>query len=119
MHLAWQPSLLDGGAIEADASFRGLTRRELGDGAWVDHVPGWCRGADSLFERLLREVPWRGRDVRMYDRTVTEPRLTHRWHAGEEPAPPAELQDMALLLGARYGIEFSHNECCQAAIISG
>jgi alkylated DNA repair dioxygenase AlkB len=107
VHLAWQPSLFDGGAIEVDASFRGLTRRELGDGAWVDHVPGWCRGADALFERLLQEVPWRGRDVHMYDRTVTEPRLTHRWHAGEEPAAPDELLDMARLLGERYGVGFT------------
>jgi alkylated DNA repair dioxygenase AlkB len=105
--LAWQPSLLGAGPVEVDPGFAGLHRRELAEGAWVDHVPGWCRGADGLFERLLREVPWQGRDVRMYDRTVTEPRLTHRWRLGEEPAPPAELLGMARLLGQRYGVAFS------------
>jgi alkylated DNA repair dioxygenase AlkB len=105
--LAWQPSLLGAGPVEVDPGFAGLHRRELAEGAWVDHVPGWCRGADGLFERLLREVPWQGRDVRMYDRTVTEPRLTHRWRLGEEPAPPAELVGMARLLGQRYGVAFT------------
>lgn len=75
----------------------------------VDHVPGWCRGADQLFERLLREVPWQGRDVRMYDRIVTEPRLTHRWeHAPTaEPVAPEDQRVMADLLGARYGVAFT------------
>jgi alkylated DNA repair dioxygenase AlkB len=105
--LAWQPSLLDAGPVEVDPGFGGLHRRELAGGAWVDHVHGWCRGADGLFERLLRDVPWQGRDVRMYDRTVTEPRLTHRWVLGEDPAPPAELVGMARLLGERYGVAFT------------
>ena len=59
---AWQPSLLDGGAVGFDDAFVGLQRRELADGAWVDNGPGWCRGADELFARLLAETPWRGRD---------------------------------------------------------
>ena len=105
--LAWQPSLLGAGPVEVDPGFAGLHRRELAEGAWIDHVPGWCRGADGLFERLLRDVPWHGRDVRMYDRTVTEPRLTHRWRLGEDLAPPAELVGMARLLGQRYGVAFS------------
>lgn len=105
--LAWQPSLLGAGPVEVDPGFAGLRRRELAQGAWVDHVPGWCRGADGLFERLLCDVPWQGRDVRMYDRTVTEPRLTHRWRLGEDPAPPAELVGMARLLGQRYEVAFT------------
>jgi hypothetical protein len=32
-HIAWQPSLLDGGAIGFDDAFAGLRRRELADGA--------------------------------------------------------------------------------------
>lgn len=105
--LAWQPSLLDDGDVEVDVAFHGLRRRELADGAWVDHVPAWCGGADGLFERLLRGTPWRGRDVRMYDRTVAEPRLTHRWRLDDGDPPPAELATMAGVLGARYGVEFT------------
>jgi alkylated DNA repair dioxygenase AlkB len=105
--LAWQPSLLDAPVLEVDRSFAALHRRELTDGAWVDHAPGWCRGADALFARLLADTPWSGREVRMYDRVVPEPRLTHRWRLDDGPAPPAELCEMAEVLSERYGVAFT------------
>jgi alkylated DNA repair dioxygenase AlkB len=105
--LAWQPSLLDAGTVGFDEAFSGLRRRELTDGAWVDHQAGWCRGADELFARLLEQTPWRGRTVHMYDRTVVEPRLTHRWVLDEGPRPPDDLQEMARVLSDRYGVRFS------------
>jgi alkylated DNA repair dioxygenase AlkB len=109
MDLAWQPSLFDGpgAAVRAHADFAGLRRHELGDGAWLDVAPRWCDGADALFARLLTEVDWGPqRQVRMYDAVVAEPRLTHRWELGGEPAPP-ELVEMGRLLGRRYGVEFT------------
>ena len=36
-----------------------VRRRALSHGAWVDVRPGWLAGADELFGRLLRAVPWR------------------------------------------------------------
>ena len=105
--LAWQPSLLDAPVLELDRSFAALHRRELAEGAWVDHEPAWCRGADALFARLLAETPWSGREVRMYDRVVPEPRLTHRWRLDEGPAPPDELCEMAEVLSGRYGVAFT------------
>ena len=97
--LVWQPSLLDGLEVAA------ARRHELGHGAWVDIAPGWCAGAEELFARLLAETPWGGpRRVRMYDRVVSEPRLTHRWPLAE--APP-DLAAMARELSARYGVEFT------------
>lgn len=105
--LAWQPSLLDGGAVGFDDTFAGVARQELADGAWVDHRPGWCRGADELFARLLEQTPWQGRTVQMYDRAVVEPRLTHRWVLDEGPPPPDGLAEMADALSARYGIRFT------------
>ena len=109
LDLAWQPSLLDAAAdgVEIDAAFLEVRRRELGEGAWVDHGPGWCGGSDELFARLLVATPWSGRDVRMYDRIVREPRLTHRWRLDEDPAPPAELQEMARVLSRRYAVAFT------------
>jgi alkylated DNA repair dioxygenase AlkB len=115
---AWQPSLFDGGPVAFDGAFTGIRRRELTDGAWVDHRPGWCRGADELFARLLEATPWRGRSVRMYDRTVVEPRLTHRWvvdgggRSGHGPAPdpappPDDLREMADVLSRHYGVRFT------------
>jgi alkylated DNA repair dioxygenase AlkB len=105
--LAWQPSLLDTSAVEIDPEFHGLRRRELDHGAWVDHAPGWCGGADALFARLLRDTAWSGREVRMYDRIVPEPRLTHRWRLDDGPAPPVELCEMAGVLSVRYGVAFT------------
>ncbi|OZM78993.1 alpha-ketoglutarate-dependent dioxygenase AlkB [Pseudonocardia sp. MH-G8] len=105
--LAWQPSLLDAPALELDRGFGELRRRELAEGAWVDHAPGWCRGADTLFARLLEETPWSGREVRMYERVVPEPRLTHRWRLDDGPAPPGELREMAGVLSERYGVAFT------------
>jgi alkylated DNA repair dioxygenase AlkB len=105
--LAWQPSLLDDGVVEYDDEFTGLRRRELGDGAWVDHQPGWCRGADGLFARLLEQTPWGGRTVHMYDRVVAEPRLTHRWHLDEGAPPPDDLRVMAQVLSGHYRVRFS------------
>lgn len=100
--LAWQPSLLDGVRVEVDV---GAARRRLAAGAWVDLVPHWCSGADELFARLLADTPWSGpRRVRMYDRVVAEPRLTHRWPLTEAPAEPAA---MARGLSERYGVEFT------------
>lgn len=113
--IAWQPSLLDGGAVGFDDTFGGLQRRALTDGAWVDHRPGWCHGSDELFARLLAETPWRGRTVQMYDRAVTEPRLTHRWVVDNGPPPPDDLREMAGALSDRYRVRFTHLGCCQVA----
>ena len=114
--LGWQPSLFGGGdeVPEVDDGFAGCRRHELADGAWVDLVPGWLSGADVLFERLLAGTPWRGREVRMYERVLPEPRLTHRWVLGERladlpVASPDEpvLARMAEVLSGRYGEEFT------------
>ncbi|MHA6784577.1 alpha-ketoglutarate-dependent dioxygenase AlkB [Pseudonocardia saturnea] len=103
--LAWQPSLLDGPGVEVDGGFRGVRRRELAGGAWVDHAPGWCSGADALFADLLAATPWGPqRVVRMYDRVLPEPRLTHRWECVAAPDP---LRAMASRLGERYGVVFT------------
>lgn len=106
--LSWQPSLLD---LDTDAGpvfeFDGLCRHELAHGAWVDVVPGWLRGAGALFERLRERTSWQAHELRMYDRMVLEPRLTHRWRIDGEDPPDAELRAMAERLGVRYGVRFT------------
>lgn len=110
----WQPSLLDGGAgglddgeIAFDLSFAGLVRDELGDGAWVDRVPGWVRGADILFDRLLTGCGWQQHTIWMYEQRVTEPRLTARYDLAEDGLPAAVLAPMAEALSAQYGVTFT------------
>jgi alkylated DNA repair dioxygenase AlkB len=113
--LSWQPSLFDGaaaptddaGIVGFDGAFSGVVRRELAEEAWVDHQPGWVRGADRLFDLLLAETPWRQHRRRMYERTLPEPRLTHRWVIGEGDSPPAVLLEMAAALSQRYDVEFT------------
>lgn len=98
----WQPSLLELGApVGFDPAFDGARRRFLGQGAWVDIVPGWVRGADALFEQVLDAADWQARTRRMWEREVDEPRLT----TGSWDDPPAPMPAMAQALSSRYGID--------------
>lgn len=104
--LAWQATLLGGGALGIDHDFAHAERLELSEGAWVDLVPGWVSGSDDLFASLLAEVPWRAREVPMYDRVVPEPRLSAWWGSGPSPSWPDGVAEMADTLTARYGARF-------------
>lgn len=108
--LDWQGSLF--GAVEPrpDPSFASLERVELGDDAWVDMVPGWLTGADTLFERLIGTVTWKVHEVPMYERIVPQPRLSAWWSEGE-PSWPAEVGPIAEALSARYGVRFDALGC--------
>ncbi|MFE9643505.1 alpha-ketoglutarate-dependent dioxygenase AlkB [Streptomyces sp. NPDC006365] len=61
----------------------GLRRTRLGDGAWIDLLPGWLSGADALFAQLAAEVPWRAERRQMYEHTVDVPRLLASYGAGD------------------------------------
>ncbi len=114
--LAWQGSLFDTGEIGYDAALTGCQRRELSEGAWVDHLPGWLRGADELFAALLAATPWAQHQRWMYEKKVTEPRLTHRWYLDAVPRddaepegarPPVLLRQLAKTLSAHYDVAFT------------
>ncbi len=79
-------------------------RRALGAGAWVDVYPGWLRGADPLFDRLLTAPDWRAERRMMYDRVVDVPRLV-RFYRAHEPLPDPLVVQARELLSARYGPE--------------
>jgi alkylated DNA repair dioxygenase AlkB len=99
--VAWQPSLLAIDEPDFDPALTSARRRFLGQGAWVDVVPGWARGADSLFDLVLEAADWRAYERPMYDRIVDVPRLTALgWHER-----PHVLDRMARCLGRRYGVE--------------
>ena len=99
-----QLDLFATGAPGFDAEFRALRRTELSHGAWIDHVPGWVTGHDTLFDELERDLEWRRETMQMYDKTVTVPRLLAKVPK-EGPGQPL-IEDMRKAISARYGEEF-------------
>jgi alkylated DNA repair dioxygenase AlkB len=81
-----------------------VRRTDLAQGAWVDLRPGWLAGADELFDRLLRVVPWRAERRKMYDRVVDVPRLLC-FYAEGEALPDPMLADARHALDAHYRAE--------------
>jgi alkylated DNA repair dioxygenase AlkB len=114
VQIAFQPSLFDT-AEAGTAALDGLERTTLSDGAWIDVLPGWVRGADELFARLVREIPWRAESREMYDRVVDVPRLVHTYGVGAELPDPA-LTEARDALSAHYadelGERFVTAGCC-------
>jgi alkylated DNA repair dioxygenase AlkB len=97
-----QGSLFD--AAGDAGGFRELAapeRTALGQGAWIDVLPSWFSGADALFDRLARDVPWREERRRMYDRTVDVPRLLC-FYDEDDPLPDPALVTARSLLCEHY-----------------
>ena len=102
--MRWQPSLLSADEPDVDATFDGAARHRLDASSWADYVPEWIRGSDTLFEELVARTAWEQPDVHMYERTLSQPRLSAPWPA----VPELEaLRDVMLsLLSSRYGRPF-------------
>lgn len=89
---------LDGDGRPVLGPLRGEVRRtRLSRGAWVDVLPGWVRGADSLFEALSDQVPWYAERRHMYERVVDVPRLLCFYGEHEELPHPLLTQARATL----------------------
>jgi alkylated DNA repair dioxygenase AlkB len=114
MSVAFQPSLFDTVDVAA-GPLTSLQRTPLSHGAWIDTLPGWLTGADELFGRLVREVPWRAERREMYDRVVDVPRLVCHYGIGEQLPHPA-LAEARDLLSRHYADElgepFVTAGCC-------
>jgi alkylated DNA repair dioxygenase AlkB len=108
--VAWQGSLFGLDEARPDDRFAGVTRVDLGRGAWVDHGPGWLGGSDTLFAELVETASWAQRRRRMYDGVVDEPRLTSWWSLPAVGLPPVVLRARDLLAD-RYGVDFDSVGC--------
>ena len=106
----WQGSLFGADAPAVDPTFAGLTRIELGRGAWIDHLPGWLSGHDQVMDELVHVAPWRSGERPMYDRIVAIPRLTAWWRTPFEDAP-AIITTLRDALAARYDTDFTSCGC--------
>lgn len=82
-----------------------VDRRALDRTSWVDVVRGYLLGADTLFDVLVEQVPWRQGRRWMYERVVDDPRLSH-WVRRDQPRPHPVLDAVGRDLGARYGVTF-------------
>jgi alkylated DNA repair dioxygenase AlkB len=99
---AFQASLLDMGDEVRPGVLDGTVHRTtLSHGAWIDLRRGWMRGADTLFERLRTDVPWRAERRQMYERVVDVPRLLS-FYDEDEPLPHPALDAAKRALDERY-----------------
>ena len=85
-----------------DPDFAGERRVQLDGDSWVDVVPTWMRGADLVFGELVARMAWNQREVVMYDRLVTEPRLTAWWTAADGASEPLPVLGEARQLLSRH-----------------
>ncbi len=106
--LSWQPTLFGDEAPSPDPAFATLTRHRLDASAWLDHAPGWLRGADALFAALLESAPWEATEQELYGRTVVTPRLVARWpRSADGEGLPRVLEEIRSLLELRYRRPFN------------
>ena len=83
-----------------DPTLRGLRRVELGQGAWLDHLPRWVIGQQQLFDALAAGLDWKRSERTMYERVVDVPRLL----ASVPPGGGHPVVGLiARTLSARYG----------------
>ena len=102
---AFQGSLLGlGDDVRVGRLGASVERMALSRGAWVDLRCGWIAGADALFDRLLREVPWHAEQRRMYERVVAVPRLLSFFDEDDVLPDPA-LDEAKRALDAHYADE--------------
>ncbi len=94
MELALQSSL-----------FEHAERRHLGNGAWIDYRSGWLDDADSLFDELRNDIPWRAERRHMYDRVLDVPRLVSFHDLVAEPPPHPRLKQIRRRLNDSYAGE--------------
>jgi alkylated DNA repair dioxygenase AlkB len=93
-----------GGEISVDGTFGTATRTPLDARSWVEVVPAWLVGADSVFERLATAVPWKEHYRRLFERTFLEPRLTAEY--GDVRDAPEPVAAMAGVLSAHYDVRY-------------
>ena len=100
--MVMQLPLFGRGEPDFDPSFAGVRRLVLGDGAWIEQLPGWLDGHDRVFHALRDTTRWRGLERTMYDRVVEVPRLLAQLPRDGDGHPLVDA--MADALSDRYRI---------------
>jgi alkylated DNA repair dioxygenase AlkB len=108
MSTALQGSLFESVDAVGLRSLDPVKRTKLSDGAWIDVLPAWLTGADTLFDRLVTGVPWHAERRQMYDRVVDVPRLLS-FYAEGEPLPDPILRSARSALSEHYADELGES----------
>lgn len=115
MAVEFQAGLFDAAEVGVPPLAGRVQRVGLSRGAWVDLAPGWIRGADEAFPRLVESIPWHAERREMYDRTVDVPRLLCMYGV-DDPLPDPVLSRAREELNRHYadelGEEFVTAGCC-------
>ena len=96
-----QPSLFGTGDPAVDPTFAGIEHIDLGLGAWIERLPGWLEGEQTVFDAIVESTTWHAHQRPMYDRIVDVPRLTASLPK-DGPGHPV-LDDVAAALAERTG----------------
>ena len=75
-------------------------RTQLDHDCWVDHAPGWIRGADDLYAAFRDALAWRSHRRWIVDSEVLEPRLSTNI-----TEPSIALQEIGHCLTDHYGVD--------------
>lgn len=82
-------------------------RVDLGGEAWVDTMTGFVRGGDTLLDKLVKTVPLSTGRRPMCDNMVDVPRLSSHLPTDVVGAAAPVIDDIAVMLGARYRKAFT------------
>lgn len=88
-----------------DVTFKTARRVDLDQSSWVEHVVGWFGPHESLMDELLRVAQWAQHERWMFNRMVTEPRLTATFPVLAE-TPVAALREIGAVLSQHYGVMY-------------
>lgn len=100
-----QASVFDLGTPAFDPALRGIERIDLGRGAWVDSLPNWLDGHETVYRDLAESAGWKQGRRLMYYRTVNVPRLTAA--APTNGASAKLLEALSTTLAGYYGVSFA------------
>lgn len=105
--LTWQRSLFGADTPVIDQAMSGLERLWLSATTWIDTLPNWLGASDQVLADLFEMLPWRQREVTMWERVVAEPRLTYWWDGSDGSAEALSvLGDIRHALTEHYGKQF-------------
>lgn len=102
---SYQGGLFDEFPTVVDHSFSGATRVQLDATSWIEHVPNWISGSESLFKDLLRSASWQQRTRWMYTQDVIEPRLTAQYSRVCR-SPVSMMREITAALSRRYASRY-------------